>query len=1375
MSRRLCRYVALWLVVFSVFWASLCLAQDKKKKPKTADDFIRHAWTYYWIGMVELGDVRSYDTGLSYVKRAKAALKSQDATKQKALKSQIEQVEEALNQQRDLATITLRGNFPLTAFLGKSIFIDATSMGTYEIIDEPYDAAVTQMSEILRDEIMEAWGMPMQTDILVVSDPPNRTFENKVTFLVERSPKINIIPLGTVQKKLNPTAFKLLMDGKPLDVPGNLARLLGSDRLMVINVKEIDIVDDIYFYEFRATLQRADRVKSFGKVLTKRGIIRDRRPRHVPFVLNLLAMFIFGVVLIVVLTREDMELWEAIALGALGFVAGTASPQVLITFLETIEPQEEELVKLAFWWPIAAGLVVTIGPSIVVMTLGNRIGASVRLLRRALEYGPIMACGIGAGTGAYLARGALVYYDDQTGWILAWIGLMGTIGAARLISGLRLQRMPTPYHTLVAVVALLLFPLAFFAASIPATAILGVAMLGATWQLGKSQAEEEQPEQQTEDESLALGSDALNTLVMRARQPSYQGYAPFKSATKYLKSACDEKMRAQSVRWIVLQGQKGSGKTATSTALLKQLHDNHVMLHGICSPPSNEDLEGDGDGHEAKPYEAFVQAFGDMGTFGFEAEENDVFAELEGTVMDALPIVSMLLPAADEGGGRAVSDRGEIYARIERELIKKTRRNTRTVVLWLDDIQWLDNASQGLLEHLIGRFPQESEHSIIFLLGGRELPVNSPMSEQTQAFLRDEMICVELETPQRLDMLVESIGFSEDSAQLLDDAVTGGEGKSNLAWLLTLVEAVAREGSVRLEDERYHLTVGSSEDLPIPESFKNMVGQTFKDLDRADQHLLKVATCLGSSFSVEVMHRVMRRTRLEILDDLERLAEETHLVEDYMASDDVFRFVSAQRYVALRDYLHLQDLHPRMQAPQMLRDLHYHVAREMEALWREQRADVSDVAHHYYNAGRRDLDNAVAYCELAAGAALDVFAYDNAEFQLKRAQVCAEMILKNVKKESDRQRAQAKLSEIELQLRLLPFEKAHVLGLSQLTSEMVEIAERLFGSVKEDEASLPLPLLISMARASYDGRRFDLALEIAQHMVDVGQSVTESDVEIELYLHHQVVYIEGLHFIGLSLSPREEAKERLEVLTDAMNVADALSQTIERAVMNGRIDASLWPLKVTALKGRLFNSLGEQRSNQVTYDFEQARRWFHRSVEIKKSLTPQDKPGLARAYGGLGRLYLFATTYEEGQDEHSYLKRAQHYLEEDIGLCRDYGDVAGECQMHSHLGQCALRQGAPERAVHHYESSLELASSTINTAFGLVGLHDAVEAMNEAAYRAKVIDRIIAFVLDGGVPPFLSTKFLAILESSHTDPEAHEGYDEAVTCLQPPKPANESE
>ena len=1314
------------LCVATVLCALTTSVSAEVASAQAAREDIQHAWTFYWAGLLDGGDVLSFDRGLEFAADAKQELERLPATDAEVvtLQKRRAEVQAMLVDQRRVAAETLRGWFPLTALLKKSLLLNSAALGNFELIDDPGDVAVSKLVEDLRDDVLSKWGAMPQTDVTVVSMLEDRALEDKVLFLLSTTPRVNLRPVADIAQVMPPDVVERLLRGDTAEAGEQVRKHYGADRFIVVTIKGLDEVENVHVLELGAHVFSGKEPTAFSIL----GVTHDRRGQLPALILVIFACFMVGLGLTWWLTRSRLSPGEVFSMSALAFFGGIAIPNALLGLIGNFEPPGEELVILSFWWAVIACMSIMLGTPIAFTSLVKRFGGTIPALRRMNEFGPQVACATGAGVASFLARAPIVY-DPQLGWLTALLMMGCCIGAARMVSQLRARMTIEPRYMLSAIAGLVLAGPAFFSDSVGALAIcaLVVIVASARAEAARRAMEEEVGLASTEDAPEELDDDALSQLVRHARRPSFHVFSPFKRAQELLAGASEE-----GVRWLFLRGQRGSGKTSTSEAIIAAAPKHAVILRGACSPPSSQDAQESAD---AKPFEVFARAFHGVGLLGFEEPEEDIFSSIEGRVISAIPIVSMLIPNGEEEGS-AVSDRGELYARMVRELIKQTRRGSRRVYLVLDDIQWMDAASQELLLHMMSVFGADSEHRISFMMCGRGLPEqleNTPLSER---LLGGNEVCVELDDADRLKLLQDNIGLQRDSAVLLDEAVTDREGKSNLAWLFTLVEAVARSGQIAQEaDGSFRVTVADGQQLPIPDSFKKIIGQSHDGLTRQNQELLRVAACLGYSFSLEVLARVVEKSRLEVITRLEEIGESTGIVEDDLSSDDVFKFVSTQRYLALRGHLGIHDAHPRERISQLLRDLQLRIARVLEDLMEEHRADVSDVAAHYWAAGQRDLPRALKYCRQAARAARDVFAFDGAEFQLRRALVCAEILAQSSLAEEVRRDAARQHAELEVELRILPFDEAHILGRVDLSAEQAEQAIELFRrDVSDGRVDVPLELLFVMTRACYDARRFEEALEIARALVDLGDTqgqrdkkarrLSEEDLQIR-----DLAYVEGLHFIGISLDPRTQAAQRLDWLTRARAAAEALDTSDERR---------------RALQARVFNSLGEQLAQQATYDFDAARTWFHRSISIKKELKPKDKPGLARAHGGLGRLYLFAARRDEAQ-RRALLKKARQHFEEDIELCQDYGDVGGESQMHSHLGECALMLERYADAATSYARSLELSHSPISMGFAQIGLMKAYQGLQDREAAVACARAICTLAIENDLPPFLGPMLLEAL------------------------------
>jgi hypothetical protein len=138
-------------------------AQRPSSDGSTADELqaaLRHAATYYELGIEGHGDLRAFEAGLANLQQAKELVEHGNLSPDEAaaMGQRIQASEVDLTEQIVQARGTLAGVFPLTRFLTASLFADSGPTATYRLIEDPAlkatrDAATdlaTQVGELTR-------------------------------------------------------------------------------------------------------------------------------------------------------------------------------------------------------------------------------------------------------------------------------------------------------------------------------------------------------------------------------------------------------------------------------------------------------------------------------------------------------------------------------------------------------------------------------------------------------------------------------------------------------------------------------------------------------------------------------------------------------------------------------------------------------------------------------------------------------------------------------------------------------------------------------------------------------------------------------------------------------------------------------------------------------------------------------------------------------------------------------------------------------------------------------------------------------------------------------------------------------------------------
>lgn len=332
----------------------------------------------------------------------------------------------------------------------------------------------------------------------------------------------------------------------------------------------------------------------------------------------------------------------------------------------------------------------------------------------------------------------------------------------------------------------------------------------------------------------------------------------------------------------------------------------------------------------------------------------------------------------------------EQYTNVLRELAEQS-----PLLLLLDDLQWADDASLGLLFHL-GRRLAGSRILIVGAYRGSEVALGRPQTDARPARahplkpLINEFIRSFGEITVDLDSTTPTEGRAFVDALL--DAELNQLGESFRASLfqrtqgqpLFTVELLrdlqARGDLVR--DEAGRWTQGTSLDWnALPARVEAVIAQRIERLDDELRELLSVASVEGEGFSAQTLARVLHRDEWQVLRRLSQELRQRHqLVRD---RDEMT--VGAQRlarywfsHVLFQQYLYQQ------LSPAERRVLHRQVADALKELYRENPDEViAQLAHHYDIAG--DPDQAVHYLLQAGDRARTLYAHHEAIEHYQRA------------------------------------------------------------------------------------------------------------------------------------------------------------------------------------------------------------------------------------------------------------------------------------------------------------------------------------------------------------------------------------------------------
>jgi tetratricopeptide (TPR) repeat protein len=388
---------------------------------------------------------------------------------------------------------------------------------------------------------------------------------------------------------------------------------------------------------------------------------------------------------------------------------------------------------------------------------------------------------------------------------------------------------------------------------------------------------------------------------------------------------------------IFISGEAGSGKTRLIHEFLNVINKRQVkILSGWCL--SNASL----------PYFPFIEAF----SSSLSSREGETI------VSEKSSMRSWLLrahPTENSEVDKIVSPqtwKDQAFATVTRELLYLS--SAKPLILVLEDMHWADSASLALL-HYISRAIVNEKILVLVTFRSEEL------SKDTEGHPHPLVETINLMGREGLFREIKLTNLDQDEVRAIAGNMLGGnvnseliarlfeESRGNPLFVVEFLRMLSEHGSLVQERDQWRLLV---DELGLPSKVRDIILRRIGAL-RADQRrVLDIASVIGDKFNPDLIGVVLSKDSLEILELLNEILNSTSLVR---VEENLFRF----------DHVKYQEvLYEKISLP-LKKEYHSRIAEQIEKSWKSGK-DVllSDLAHHYLQAGNRD--KSVKYT-LAAG------------------------------------------------------------------------------------------------------------------------------------------------------------------------------------------------------------------------------------------------------------------------------------------------------------------------------------------------------------------------------------------------------------------------
>jgi tetratricopeptide (TPR) repeat protein len=430
------------------------------------------------------------------------------------------------------------------------------------------------------------------------------------------------------------------------------------------------------------------------------------------------------------------------------------------------------------------------------------------------------------------------------------------------------------------------------------------------------------------------------------------------SELKQLQAAFDGAISGQGVLMMVT-GEPGIGKTA----LCEQL-STYVTLRG------GRTLVGHcyEAGSLSLPYLAFVEA---LRSYVLSRETRDLREELGNAAADVARIVSEIRERLKVRVRPQKDPEEERYRLLQgvAEFLSNAA-SVHPMMVILEDLHDADKGTMEMLTHV----SRNLAGARLLIIGtyrdvevDRSHPLSATLAELRRVSAYGRVLLRGLNADEVRRML-ESITQESIPWGLAQAVHRQTEG--NPLFVQEVVRYVAQEGLIARKGERWRPTGDTQLEMSIPEGLRDVIGKRLSLLSPECNQLLSVASIIGREFALETLKAVAGIDEDVFTNALKEAVRLSILEERSQRGMVRYRFTHA---------FFRQTLYEEMIAPQRLK-LHRQVAHSLETLYagRLEEHAVELAEHFSHSTDPADLKKAVAYAEMAAKRATDVYAYGEA-------------------------------------------------------------------------------------------------------------------------------------------------------------------------------------------------------------------------------------------------------------------------------------------------------------------------------------------------------------------------------------------------------------
>ncbi len=1286
------------LLSFSLHLSASTPSKDASSSTKeTIENKIQLAENYYLLTLDEGIGTLAQKKSKRFLQESKELLENSSLSEddKQTYLLQLNTIEKELNDYVSIEYHTLEGYFPLLRYTASSFFFSPEESEVHTLMKNPNFVAVKNATNAL----VSSLSAPGE---VVFNSNPNDSKLEKLSFSIfNNDSDLSSHMDKDVVSVLNDK--KLIEDFRKNNITSEISTKLfeafsGNPLYIVTIDKELSDGDE-RFYTLNASFYNKDGY-SEEKSTSSSAYAVDERSNWI----GIIGIHLFFLMLAFAFAYFHERKVEAktYSMTFIFYLFGRIFPLIIVPTIMAFKPDDDIHVIYSSWWIFVLGVTVFILPIIAIKMFYGKLTNYIPLPDIGGK-GELVGFSIAAGTLSFLAVPYIFSFGNTLNFIniLAFIMLSISVLFSGYVTGKVLddndkmdeKNLIIFIFTSVLIMAAFLHGVSAYLIAASLVALLVAAMvLYLHNNIVKKEIKENNKFAIEEEITSDIECSNIENVDLRdiSLNPPYQKFDYYNRVFNHTKTIFDGKST-----YSVLKGDGGAGKTATANVLIESIGSELTVKNQPVLFLSSVCERNDGSEVPYSMFHSLLDSTLNMDLFG-QREKDEKFDNVVNMASRFMmgPVASFL--ASDSSGEQKAFSKRDIYIFVKKKFSELSTNST--LIILIDDVQWIDGASKELLKYLMEEYEAGSNHKILFVLTVRDTEEGNQVIGNLHLLESTYSIGFVDRSEQR-QLLEKSFCISPSSTQWIVNWAS--EQNSNKIYPYILVDTVGnlvRSDVFVIENNRFAIKEDFNFDNPpIPDGPQKEI-KLFMNNYPQYREVLSFAAMFGKEFTVSNISYGLDISYLETVRMLDAISKEGGLIFDLLDKDDAYQFRSQIILDAVRSNIsYSSEGIQSTQVPQAIRHFHALAANSLKNTKKSDHSSklIMAIANHYYAAGKLYTDEAIDYLLQAASSCRKLFEYDDALEYLNKEDEVLSLTNKNT------------LKSEALRL-LIECDRSNVQGINadKAAIKTLEYIDKYQDCVDELKMAATRACYDSALQNNYSQEWFGKSAEVAEKYLLTSSS--------------KLMQAEGYHFIAISMKPQneEEKQKQLEYYNQAITLTKDDYPTAY---------------------AKIANSLAETLSYGDSESKIRAKNLFTESLLIKENADIKDLPGIARTYGGLGRLAFFSSPPK--------IEEAREYFQKDLDIAKEINDQRGISQMNSFLGSCCKTEESYEEAIVFYDESIHLENNPFDVHASYDGKFFSLGKLNNQEKVIDTADTYLEVVKKLGTPPpFLAKNIIASLE-----------------------------